>query len=143
MLIKALSLVTVVNERPGERINEGSLLRFLGEICWVPTAALSKNIKWEAIDPVTAKATINYNHTIASGIFQFNETGDIIGFLADRYYKGSKGYSKEKWQVKIKAYKNFNGIRIPSECDVIWKLHEGDFNWMNVEIIAIDYNQTS
>lgn len=73
MLIKALSLITVVNEKPGERINEGSLLRFLGEICWVPAVALNKNIKWEAIDPVTAKATINYNHTIVSGIFQFNE----------------------------------------------------------------------
>lgn len=64
----------------------------------------------------------------------------MIGFWADRYYKGSKGYSKEKWHVKIKAYKNFNGIRVPSECEVVWKLPEGDFNWMNVEIIAIDYN---
>lgn len=107
---------------------------------WVPAAALNKNIKWEAIDPVTAKATINYNHTIVSGFFQFNEMGDMIGFWADRYYKGSKGYSKEKWYVKIKAYKNFNGIRVSSECEVVWKLPEGDFNWMNVEIIAIDYN---
>lgn len=143
MLIKALSLFTVVDEKPGKRINESSLLRYLGETCWFPSAALSKNIKWETIDSVTAKATMNYNGTIASGTFQFNKEGDVTGFYADRYYKTGTGYTKEKWQVRINAYKDFNGDRLPSRCEIIWLLPEGDFKWMNIEIGSIKYNYTT
>lgn len=139
MIIKGLSLVNVVNEPPGEKINESSLLRYLGEICWIPSAALQETITWDAIDSLHAKATIVCNKITASGIFQFNEAGDITGFSAERFYKRNEGYTKEKWQVNFKAYKIFNDVRTPSSCEIIWKLSDGDFKWMIMEITAIDY----
>jgi hypothetical protein len=38
MLIKLLSLVNVVNEKHNDQINTGTLIRFLGEICWFPAS---------------------------------------------------------------------------------------------------------
>lgn len=38
MVIKLSSLVNVVNEKDNEQINIGTLIRFLGEICWFPSA---------------------------------------------------------------------------------------------------------
>lgn len=38
MLIKLLSLVNVVNEKHNDQINTGTLIRFLGEICWFPSS---------------------------------------------------------------------------------------------------------
>ncbi len=46
MIIKVLSLINVVNDSNNEKINQGTLQRYLGEITWFPTAAVSPYIKW-------------------------------------------------------------------------------------------------
>ncbi|MEA3296236.1 MAG: DUF6544 family protein, partial [candidate division Zixibacteria bacterium] len=45
MLIKVASLIPVV-DADDEKIDQGALLRFLGEIVWFPTAALRPYIHW-------------------------------------------------------------------------------------------------
>ncbi len=62
MLIKLNSLVNIVHER-GEKLDEGSMQRYLGEICWYPSAALSRYVSWEALGPLSARATMEYNGT--------------------------------------------------------------------------------
>jgi len=84
MLIKLLSLVPVVDSR-GKEIDQGTLLRYLAEIQWFPTAALSNYIKWEEIDSHSARATMSYGGITASGVFKFNEMGELISFNAKRY----------------------------------------------------------
>src|SRR6056297_387861 len=59
MLIKMNSIINVVNEE-GPRMDEGTLQRFLGELVWYPSLALSPYIEWEAIDKTAAKATMTY-----------------------------------------------------------------------------------
>lgn len=46
MLIKALSLVNVVNEGGDTKINESTMLRYLAEMCWFPSAALNEYTKY-------------------------------------------------------------------------------------------------
>lgn len=141
MLIKLAGLIPVVNISDNTKINQGAMLRYLAEICWFPSAALSDYIKWQSVDSNTAKATFTYKNKSVSGLFLFNDNGDFIGFEADRYYGGNKNSKLEKWQITVENYKLFNTIKIPSECKVTWKLKNEDFNWLNLEIIAIDYNK--
>lgn len=70
MLIKINSLFNIVNER-GKKLDEGTLQRFLGEMVWFPSLALSSYITWEQIDENTANATITYKGTSGSGTFFF------------------------------------------------------------------------
>lgn len=140
MLIKLFSLVPVVNAK-GKEINQGTLVRYLAEMCWFPSAALNNYIKWVPLDPLSAKATMNYLGTEASGIFYFNSNADLVKFEADRYYTANKKSAIEKWQVTCKDYKSFNGIRIPFKNEVTWKLKEGDFTWLKLELTDIVYNQ--
>ncbi len=44
MKIKLFSLFNIANDS-GEKIDEGALQRYLAEICWFPSAALSSYIK--------------------------------------------------------------------------------------------------
>ena len=53
MLIKLASLLTVA-DGAGPEIDQGTLLRYLGEIVWFPSAALRDYISWEAIDERSA-----------------------------------------------------------------------------------------
>ncbi|MCM4161557.1 hypothetical protein FHG64_11620 [Antarcticibacterium flavum] len=141
MLIKLLSLVPVVDEGPGEKMNTGAMLRYLGEICWFPSAALSEHITWEETGRYTAMATLRIGETEVSGEFTFNGAGDMESFEALRYYGGGEEAKQEKWYIKAVAYREFSGYRIPAKCAVTWKLPEGDFNWLNLEITSIEYNQ--
>lgn len=139
MLIKAYSLYPVVDAK-GKETDQGSMLRYLAEICWFPSAALSNYIQWETVDSVSAKATMNYGGITASGVFTFNNDGDLLSFEADRYYVDNKNTTLEKWLISCKGYTVFNGIRIPSNCEVTWKLKEGDFTWLRLKITKVVYN---
>lgn len=140
MLIKAYSLYPVVDAK-GKETDQGSMLRYLAEICWFPSAALSRYIQWEAVDSVSAKATMSYGGITASGVFIFNKDGDMLSFEADRYYVDNKKTTLEKWLIRCKGYTVFNCIRIPSQCEVTWKLKAGDYTWLKVTITGIVYNK--
>ncbi|MFN7117227.1 MAG: DUF6544 family protein [Saprospiraceae bacterium] len=139
MLIQALSLLPVVDAK-GAETDQGTLLRYLGEICWFPTAALNDYITWEAIDSTSAKATMTYGGASASGTFYYNIDGDMIGFEADRYYGRKAGATLERWHIENTAYGERAGIRIPVASEVTWKLKEGDFTWFKLMITDIEYN---
>jgi hypothetical protein len=139
MLIKAYSLFPVVDIK-GKEADQGSLLRYLAEVAWFPSAAVNNYIQWEAVDSLSAKATITYGGITASGIFFFTDAGDMAGFEADRYYIDKNRSALEKWQVSCKGYKVFNGISIPYKSELTWKLKEGDYTWMKMEITSIACN---
>jgi hypothetical protein len=140
MLIKASPLITIVNEGHNTKMNESTMLRYLAEISWFPSAVLTRYIKWEPVDSVSAKATMIYKDLKVSGIFHFSNSGDILSFEGNRFYKKGKQESMEKWFIENRDHKEFNGIRIPTKSKVIWKLKEGDFHWLNLEITAIEFN---
>ncbi|OWY24997.1 hypothetical protein C7N43_17415 [Sphingobacteriales bacterium UPWRP_1] len=142
MLIKALSLFTVANAK-GPETDQGTLVRYLAEIVWFPSAALSKYIQWEATGSNAAKATMTYGGTTASVLFRFSDDGKVLACEAKRYYTRNNGATLEDWHVEIdpNSYKTFQpGITIPVRSGVTWKLKEGDFNWLKVEVTQILYN---
>jgi hypothetical protein len=141
MLIKLLSLYTVVDSK-GKETDQGSMLRYLAEIVWFPSAALGSFISWEQIDSLKARATITFGGITASGIFSFNQDGDMVSFEALRYYDRKEGAALEDWLIlnDKDGYKEFEGIRVPAKSTVTWKLKSGDFTWFKLEIMDIKYN---
>ncbi|GAB2824409.1 hypothetical protein GCM10027043_27130 [Ferruginibacter profundus] len=140
LLIKALSLFPVAQDGNNDKVNSASLIRFLSETSFFPGAALSNYIKWESIDSLTAKATMTYNRYTVSGIFTFNDDGDLLSFTAGRYYGSDEKATVEKWLITVTGYANFNGIRIPYKNKVTWQLKTGDFTWADIELTALEFN---
>ncbi|AKL96534.1 hypothetical protein CACET_c30900 [Clostridium aceticum] len=140
MLIKALSLLTVADSE-GKEIDQGTLLRYLAETMWFPSAVLKEYITWEEIDEDNAKATMTYGDITASGIFTFNDNGEVIKFEAERYGEFDGEFSLETWSISLRDYKEFEGVRVPSKGEVTWKLGDGDFTWFNFEVTEIQYNK--
>lgn len=140
MLIKLAGFIPVVKESNNSKINQGAMVRYLAEICWFPSAALNEYITWNYIDESSVKATFTYKDQSVSGVFSFSTTGDFVSFTANRFYGGNVKSTEETWFVEALSYKKFNGVRLPNKSKVTWKLQEGDFNWLNVEITDIKYN---
>lgn len=142
MLIKINYLINAVKEK-GERIDEGSIQRFLGELVWYPSLALSPNITWEQIDEFSAEATMTYRGTTGSGTFYFDENGDFIRFVALRYMGNRKDAKRYPWVLTVDDYAVFDGIKVPSKMKATWKLDEGEWTWLNMEIVTVKYNNIS
>lgn len=140
MLIKLHSLFNVVHER-GEKLDEGTLQRYLGEMVWFPSLALSPYITWEQIDEHTAKATMTFKGTSGSGTFYFNPDGDVTKFSALRYKGNEPGAKRHEWEINITDYKVFEGIKVPAKMTSTWKLDDKDWTWLKMEVTAIKYNK--
>lgn len=139
MLIKLNSLLNVVDEK-GSKIDEGALQRFLGEMVWFPTLAVSPFVSWTPIDETTAKATMSYEGTQGSGTFYFDEKGDFEKFVALRFLGGEPDSERKPWVLTVDAYEVFEGIKVPSKMKATWKLDAEDWTWLMLTIDQIEYN---
>lgn len=137
MLIKPMYIFTAAKSS-GKEINQGTMLRFLAEMAWFPQAALSPYLRWEGINERQAKVTMTYNNLEVSGIYSFDEAGHVTGFEARRYGDFDGIYRKETWSVSVTGYKTFNNRLIGNASEVTWKLKEGDFKWLVLEVTEIE-----
>ncbi len=141
MTISLSALYRVVNAS-GPNIDQGSLVRYLAEICWYPSASLNEYISWTAVDSLHAIGKIQIGKQQAEGLFTFTQDGRMTGFEAMRYMdRNPLPATLEKWVIRIESdsYKNFDGIRIPARSSVSWQLKEGEFLWLKMEITSLSY----
>lgn len=143
MLIKILSLINIVNSSDDEKVNQGTLQRYLGETVWFPTAAVSPYIKWEEVDSLTARATMTNNGTTGSALFYFNENGDFVKFSTLRYMGTGDEAQLKEWIISMNEYNVYDGIKIPVKGEATWKLDDGDFTWYKLEVYDVKYNKWS
>jgi hypothetical protein len=139
MTIKLLSLIPVANAKDDKKIDQATLQRYLAEIVWFPSAALSQYIKWETIDDYAARATMTYKGTKGSGVFHFDKNGNFKKFVAMRY-QDSIAEEPIKWTVIATKTEERNGIKIPIECEASWELNSGDWTWLKLKITSIQYD---
>jgi len=140
MLIKLGSLITVADGR-GPEIDQGAMLRWLGEIVWFPSAALSDAISWEPIDARNARATMRHRGVTASAVFTFDDRGRFASLTADRYMSGEGGPTLEKWVIPATGWRTVRGIEMPVRGNAVWKLAGGDFDYYRWEIVDVEINQ--
>lgn len=101
---------------------------------------MSELITWEEIDNNSAKATLTIGDQQISGIFRFDEKGGV-SFEADRYYGGGEDATLERWVVEAVEHSTFDGYQVPSKLKVTWKLPEGDFTRLHLNITYLEMNR--
>jgi hypothetical protein len=138
MTIKLLGMLAVADVKADPKTNQATLQRYLAEIVWFPTAALSPYLEWEQIDELSAKASMRYQGVEGSGTFHFNEAGEFTKFSTLRYMDANDEAPTE-WVVKAKRLDKFNGIQIPVECEASWILESGEWNWLKLEIEKLSF----
>ncbi len=139
MLIRAAGLVTVADGR-GPTFDQGTALRYLGEIIWFPSAAVSPHIQWQGIDDQHAAATLNWEGQQVSATFGFDAEGRVTSLDARRFYNGER---LEAWSIPMTAWARIRDVEIPVRGGAVWKLAAGDFDYFQWEILDVEVNQPS
>ena len=138
MLIKSIYTIPIANSRVPE-IDQGSLMRFLAEIIWFPSAALATYIRWDYLSETSATATIDDGVSSVSGVFTFHPNGDVKSFEGLRYRDVNYHYALEKWKIDVKGYRVFGSVRIANRAEVSWENNGETFTWLKLEISKLKF----
>ncbi|MCX6649671.1 MAG: hypothetical protein NTV61_09855 [Candidatus Bathyarchaeota archaeon] len=141
MRIQMLGIHTI-GDVQGEEMDYSSLVRYLNEMMWFPTAFLNDNISWEAVDGNSAKVTITEGNTSASAVLYFDEKGALTNFVGERYREVNGVFVKDTWETPMTGYGEFNGLKLPVKGVAVWKMSSGDFSYFEMEITSLEYNVT-
>lgn len=142
MKVKLLALFSIMDAHDDANLDAGSLMRYLAEAAWLPTALLpSENLRWTPIDDRRALATLTDGDTTVSLEFTFNESGEILSFFAPARIYSTKGETKElPWVGRLWNYQERSGMMIPLEGEVAWQMPEGDAPYYKGKMVDVQYN---
>lgn len=133
MLIRAAGLVTVA-DATGDKIDQGTLVRFLTEMVWFPAGVLAPYITWRAVDDRHADATMVWRGAAATARFTIDSEGRVTRLEAKRWL-GEQ--SLEAWEIPISEWRRFGGVEVPSRGTVAWRLAAGEFEYYRWEILDV------
>lgn len=136
--MRLLSLIPVA-DKSGGGLNQGALLRYLGETCWFPAGAVAPYITWAPRDSDSAVATMSYGGVTASATFVFDDEGRTVSIEAQRYNDARGGL--ESWTNPITAYGEFDGVRVPVAGEGVWNYATGDFSYIRWHVTNIEYDR--
>lgn len=139
MFGKLAGAFTVFDER-GPELLQGTMVRYLQEIMWFPSAYLSEYITWDAVDDHAADVTFAYAGESVTGRMFFDDVGRPLNFVAERYGTHDDEYRLEKWSTPMTEYANFDGLRVPSAGWGVWQLADGDLSYIKLRVTSIAYN---
>jgi hypothetical protein len=141
MVVKLFPMIKLIDGH-GPEMDQGTLGRYLSEIAWYPTAWLSSDIQWQAIDDQSIRATIAYKGVCASAVLCINQEGQLLRIEEERSMSGPQGtYSQQKWFAEVLEYQDLHGLRLPLQVEASWGLAEGDFSYFRCTLTEILYQQ--
>jgi len=134
-----LGVKTVVHSGGTMEMAEASLMRYLAEAPWFPTALLpSQRVRWTALNDGAARATLTARDVTASLDFRFAEDGLLLGCEALR--ENDKLQAKFPWGGRSFNWIDRDGMKVPIEAEVFWQLPTGYFAyWRGVVDPAYEF----
>ncbi|MTB52585.1 DUF6544 family protein [Lewinella sp. W8] len=134
MLIKLLGLIPVVKEGPNPQINEAALQRFLAEIVWCPSLALSPELAWVPVDDHCARAIYTHGEVRGEGLFCFDDEYNFREFTALRFKETTDDAPRLPWRVSCDRTEWRSGVRIPTRCRASWEVEGKEWTWLELEV---------
>jgi hypothetical protein len=116
LVAKLMGVITLAALPSTPDLAQGEFMRWLAEACWYPTAWLpSQGAQWASVDSATARVTLSDGGNTTSLLVHFNEQGlvDTISSPARPRTVGGQT-SAAAWEVRVSAYEERSGMRIPS-----------------------------
>lgn len=130
-----------IADSSGPQLDQGALLRLLGEMAWVPTAFLDdRYVRWEAIDDRRARATLDVNGLAVSGEFAFGPDDLPSSFMADRYRDVGGGRSLlTPFVGRVSDFRHADGLLVPYRVIGAWIVDGRPVEYANFEVQQLEY----
>jgi len=136
--VRLLGLLRVARET-GPHVSEGSALRYLAELPWLPHAMLAnRRLEWGEVDAGTVEVATQLGARRPSVQLHFDDAGNIVRvWTGARPHKEDGDYVPRPWGGTYSDYEVLGGVRIPTRGEVSWDLPEGRFTWFRGEVTSL------
>jgi len=142
MFGKLAGLITVFDVI-GEKLDQATMIRYLNETMWFPTALLGENVSWEEVDEHSAQVTFTDHGRSVSARMFFDDSGRLTNFAAMRYREIEGEFSLDPWSTPILEYGEIAGLNLPIRGQAVWNLKSGDLPYADLEIREVQYNSAA
>ena len=141
MLVSAESTFTLADST-GPQLDQGALLRLLGEMTWFPTALLDERyVRWSPIDDRQALAVLAVNRREVSGVFTFGPDDLPSTFSAERYRDVGKGEAVlTPFEGRTSDFREVNGMLVPYSMVAAWRIEGRFIEYVRWSVERIDYD---
>lgn len=142
MLVRAESTFTLADAR-GPELDQGALLRLLGEAVWMPTLFRDPRfVAWQPVDAATATATLRVGGREVSGTFHFGAGGLPSHFAARRFRDLGGGRSAlTPFSGVCADYREVGGVQVPFRLTALWHLDSGPFPYARWDVEAVEHGR--
>jgi hypothetical protein len=94
-------------------MDQGSMMRYLGEMMWFPSALLEDNVSFQAIDATSARVTLTAGGKTATATMFFDAAGRLTNFVARRYAIAGENRDLQTWSTPVTGYGELAGLKLP------------------------------
>jgi len=138
LTVHLFSLIRIVREE-GPNVDQGELLRWLGESVWFPTNLLpNKHLQWLPVNDHQARLNFEYQGLSVYYIVTFNEANEIEQLETERYM-GNKGLTP--WMGRVSDYQEVEGVKVPSLIEASWMLKDGKYTYGRFRVQQMQYDK--
>jgi uncharacterized protein DUF6544 len=141
MLVRAESAVMLADAH-GPELDQGALLRLLGETMWFPTVLLDgRYVTWTAIDARTAAATLRVSGREVTGHFEFGDDGLPLAVVGERYRDLGGGRSVlTPFRGEAADFRTVAGLLVPHRMTAMWTVGGQALPYARFEVERLEYD---
>lgn len=143
-LVAQLESTITVARFSGPEIDQGGMLRLLGEMVWFPTSFLDDRfVTWESVDDDdrAARALLSHKGKEVSATFHFRRDGLPRMVTAQRYRAAEGKPVLTPWSGRFDDYRLVDGLMIPLAVEARWHLDAGDWPYARFKVERIEYDR--
>jgi len=140
--VRVANLFNIVDVS-GQQLTTAETVTLLNDLCiFAPAVLIDKRIKWQEIDSLSTKVSIENGSFNVSAILYFNAKGELINFVSDdrSALQDDGTLRKARWSTPIKDYREIDGRKIPTYGETTYNYPEGDFTYGIFRLKSIQYN---
>ena len=143
MDVKAAALVHVARAS-GEGMTQSETVTLFNDMCILaPASLVDRTISWETLDARHVKATFTRGAYTIAATLEFDDSGELRDFVTDdRYQLSADGRSMKRvrWSTPLAEHRSLNGVRLAAAGTGRWHEAEGEYDYVQLTIDAVDYN---
>lgn len=143
MRVRLLSLLPLVNAS-GPDMTRAETVTLLNDLCILaPAALIDPSVRWETIDDRSARAVYTVGENTVSATLVFDDAGYLQDFVSDdRMAMSADGDElvRRRWSTPVSEYRTFGERRAMGRAEGRWHAEEGDFAYIELELLDLEIN---
>lgn len=142
MQVRLASLVEVVDLR-GEALARAETVTLLNDLCCFASAWLvDARMAWRPVDEHRCAVDFTQGGHRVSAELEFDDAGELVNFHSDDRGALQKDGSLRAlhWSTPLRAYREFDGRRVATQGEAVYRYPEGDFVYGRFELKRIQFD---